>query len=128
MSRGNEAMNVEPVAWNLLNNKTTREQARLRDERDRVEGIPTWVIKNLKYYKDIGTRLLQIAQKRSIELGFDGNIELIAKEESKPFYLNVINMEEKYPIGSFERKYNNPNKLFLPNNAKEHLSKLQGGL
>lgn len=52
MSRGNEAVNVEPVAWNLLNNKTTREQARLRDERDRVEGIPTWVIKNLKYYNN----------------------------------------------------------------------------
>ena len=31
MSRGNEAMNVEPVAWNLLNNKTTREQARIKD-------------------------------------------------------------------------------------------------
>lgn len=84
--------------------------------------------KNLKYYKDIGTRLLQIAQKRSIELGFDGNIELISKEESKPFYLNVIKMEEKYPIGSFERIYNNPNKLFLPDKTKEHLSKLQGGL
>ena len=52
MSRGNECANVEPVAWNLLNNKTTREQARLRDERDRVEGIPTWVIKNLKYYNN----------------------------------------------------------------------------
>lgn len=52
MSRGNEAMNVEPVAWNLLNNKTTREQARLRDERDRIEGIPTWVIKNLKHYNN----------------------------------------------------------------------------
>ena len=45
-------MNVEPIAWNLLNNKTTREQARLRDERDRIEGIPTWVLKNLKYYNN----------------------------------------------------------------------------
>ena len=52
MSRGNESMNVEPIAWNLLNNKTTREQARIRDERDRIEGIPTWVIKNLKYYNN----------------------------------------------------------------------------
>lgn len=52
MSRGNEAMNVEPVAWNLLNNKTTREQARINDEKNRIEGIPTWVIKNLKYYNN----------------------------------------------------------------------------
>lgn len=52
MSRGNECANVEPVAWNLLNNKTTREQARINDEKNRVEGIPTWVIKNLKYYNN----------------------------------------------------------------------------
>lgn len=52
MSRGNEAMNVEPVAWNLLNNKTTREQARIKDEQNRIEGMPIWVIKNLKYYNN----------------------------------------------------------------------------
>lgn len=84
--------------------------------------------KNLKYYKDIGTRLLQIAQRRSYESLCDGNIELIAKDESKPFYFNVINMKEKYPEGSFERKFNNPNKLYLPAEEKERLSRLQGGL
>ena len=52
MSRGNECANVEPIAWNLLNNKTTREQARINDEKNRIEGIPTWVIKNLKYYNN----------------------------------------------------------------------------
>jgi hypothetical protein len=52
MSRGNECANVEPVAWNLLNNKTTREQARIKDEKNRIEGIPIWVIRNLKHYNN----------------------------------------------------------------------------
>lgn len=84
--------------------------------------------KNLKHYKGVGIRLLQIAQRRSDEAFCNGNIELIAKNESKPFYFDVIKMKEKYPEGSFERKFNNPNKLYLPPEEKERLSKLMGGI
>ena len=50
MSRGNEAMNVEPVAWNLMNNKTTRAQAEARAEREQIDGVPIWIIATLKRY------------------------------------------------------------------------------
>lgn len=84
--------------------------------------------KNLKHYKGIGTKLLQIALKRSFETGCEGNIELIAKDEAKPFYLDVIKMCEKYPEGSFERRYNNPNKLYLPKDKIHRLENLNGGI
>lgn len=84
--------------------------------------------KDLPYYKDIGTRFLQIAQRRSDEAQCMGNIKLIAKNESKPFYMNVIQMKEEFPMGSSLRKFNNPNMMYLPLEAKEPLSKLQGGL
>lgn len=84
--------------------------------------------KNLPYYKDIGTRFLQIAQRRSDEAQCMGNIKLIAKNESKPFYMNAIHMREEFPVGSPLRRFNNPNMMFLPPEAKEPLSKLQGGL
>ena len=84
--------------------------------------------KALEKYKDIGTRLLQIALKRSEESGCSGNIKLIAKEESKPFYLNTIRMKEEFPLGSPERKFNNPNTMYLPQEFQEHLRNLQGGL
>lgn len=84
--------------------------------------------KNLPYYKDIGTRLLQIAQRRSDEANCGGNIKLIAKDESKTFYKNMIHMQEEFPEGSPLRFFNNPNKMYLPPEAKEPLSKLKGGL
>lgn len=84
--------------------------------------------KELPKYGDVGTRLMQIALKRSIESGCSGNIKLIAKGESKPFYENVIKMVEEFPEGSPERRFNNPNTMFLPKEAQEHLKNLHGGL
>ncbi len=84
--------------------------------------------KDLTYYKDIGTRFLQIALKRSQESGCNGNIKLIAKNESMPFYKNVIHMQEAYPKNSPLRFFNNPNTLYLPEEFKNELSNIRGGL
>ncbi len=84
--------------------------------------------KDLPYYKDIGTRFLQIAQRRSDESGCNGNIKLIAKNESMPFYKNVIHMKEEFPPNSPFKFLHNPNSLYLPPEWKEALSKLKGGL
>ena len=74
-------------------------------------------------YKNIGTRLLQIAQRRSDESWCNGNIELISKEDSLPFYekLGFLKMNAN-------SKYSNPNRMCLPPEAKEPLSRLYGGL
>lgn len=50
MKLNNGAINVEPVAWNLMNNKTTRAQAEARAEREQIDGVPIWIIANLKRY------------------------------------------------------------------------------
>ncbi len=79
-------------------------------------------IEGLEEYKDIGTRLLQIAQRRSDETRCCGNIKLISKNESMPFYEKLgFKKEESGPWG-------NPNKYYLPPEAKEPLSRLSGGL
>ncbi len=85
---------------------------------------------NLVYYKDIGTRLLQIAQRRSDEANCMGNIKLISKNESKPFYKNVIHMREENTFSGNTpfRFMGNPNLMYLPPESKEPLSRLQGGL
>ena len=76
----------------------------------------------LEEYKDIGTRLLQIAQRRSDETMCGGNIKLISKNESIPFYKKLgFQQEDSGPWG-------NHNKLYLPPEAKEPLSRLNGGL
>ena len=77
----------------------------------------------LDEYKDIGTRLLQIAQRRSDECCCNGNIQLISKNESKLFYekLGFVEMPKLY-------NYAKQNKMYLPPDAKEPLSKLSGGL
>lgn len=87
----------------------------------------------IEYFKDIGTRLLQIAQRRSDETMCSGNIKLIAKGEAKPWYKNVIGMVEEFPPetqNNYGFKFNlrNPNIMILPPNSKEPLSRLQGGL
>ena len=51
----------------------------------------------LEYFKDIGTRLLQIAQRRSDEANCCGNIKLISKGESLNWYKNVIGMRQEFP-------------------------------
>ena len=93
-----------------------------------MPGTP-YTKKGLNYLKDIGTRLLQIAQRRSDEAGCLGNIKLISKNESKPWYLNVIGMAEEFPaLPGFKFRIGNPNALYLPPHNKEPLSRLQGGL
>ena len=78
---------------------------------------------NLEEYKQIGVRLLQVAQRRSDEAQLEGNIMLVAKCESLPFYKKL-----GFVIAPSISRFINPNKLTLPPEAKEPLSKLYGGL
>lgn len=80
-------------------------------------------IKDLEEYKQVGLRLMQIAQRRSDECGFNGNIELVSKDESMPFYEKIG--FKKVPFVSI---YVNPNKMYLPPDAKEPFSRMNGGL
>lgn len=83
----------------------------------------------LKYCKDVGTRLLQIAQRRSDEAQCQGNIKLISKGESLNWYKTVIGMRQEFPpIPGMRFNIHNPNQLYLPPENKEPLSRLQGGL
>ena len=85
--------------------------------------------KALEYFKDIGTRLLQIAQRRSDEANCQGNIKLISKNEAMDWYKNVIGMRQEFPpIPGQKFCIHNPNQLYLPPESKEPLSRLQGGL
>ena len=78
----------------------------------------------LEYFKDIGTRLLQIDEANCC-----GNIKLISKGESLNWYKNVIGMRQEFPpIPGMKFQIHNPNQLYLPPEAKEPLSRLQGGL
>ena len=91
--------------------------------------VTPYINKNLEYYKDIGTRLLQIAQRRSDESQCQGNIKLISKGESMDWYINVIGMRQEYPrIPGQKFQIHNPNQLYLPPENKERLSRIQGGL
>lgn len=76
----------------------------------------------LEEYKNIGTRLMQIAQRRSDEAMCNGNIELISKNESLNFYKKIGFKNSSTFWGE------NPNKMFIPPEAKEPLSKKYGGL
>lgn len=84
----------------------------------------------LEHIKDIGIRLLQIAQRRSDEAQCVGNIKLISKNESKNWYKNVIGMTEEFPPmpSNFRFNIHNPNAMILPPLSKEPLSRLNGGL
>lgn len=83
----------------------------------------------LEYCKDVGTRLLQIAQRRSDEAQCQGNIKLISKGESLNWYKIVIGMRQEFPpIPGMRFNIHNPNQLYLPPENKEPLSRLQGGL
>ena len=101
-------------------------------------GEPSWVWvdflrnysnPNTKYYREglpeykgIGTRLLQIAQRRSDETMCGGNLHLCSKTDSKPFY-ERLGFEEIPTLYEYHQ-----NKMYLPPHAKEPLSKLYGGL
>lgn len=84
--------------------------------------------KGLTYHKDIGTRLLQIAQRRSDEAQCCGNLKLISKNESKDWYINIIGMREENQIPIQGKFLQNRNLLYLPPDKKELLSRIQGGL
>lgn len=80
-------------------------------------------MKDLDEYKHVGIRLLQIAQRRSDEAACWGNIQLVSKNESMEFYKKLG--FQKIPTVS---RFENPNSLYLPAEAKEPLSKIHGGL
>lgn len=71
-----------------------------------------------KNYKSIGTRLMQIAQRRSDECGCNGNIKLYSKKDSKEFYEKL----------GFKVENGGYHQYYLPPEAKEPLSKMYGGL
>lgn len=79
----------------------------------------------LDEYRHVGTRLLQIAQRRSDESLCNGNIELIAKNEK-----SVLEFYKK--LGFIQpahiNRFSNPYHLHLSPYAKEPLSKYDGGL
>lgn len=87
---------------------------------------------NIVHHKDVGTRLLQIAQRRSDEALCNGELKLVAKEEVlKDWYVDVIGMKQEYqPVKNSRFCFfvHNPNQMYLPPEAKEPLSRLQGGL
>ncbi len=85
-------------------------------------GTPYYT-KGLEEHKQIGTRLLQIAQRRSDECMLNGNIELISKNESMEFYKKL-----GFKQTPFVSRFMNPNKMYLPPEAKEPLSRMNGGL
>lgn len=80
----------------------------------------------LEEYKDVGTRLLQIAQRRSDEACCNGNIRLHSKNESKEFYKKLGFAEE--PFSPYDIQRGNQHRMYLPPDAKEPLSRRDGGL
>lgn len=80
----------------------------------------------LEEYKDIGTRLLQIAQRRSDETRCNGDIRLHSKNNSKDFYKKLGFAEE--PISQYDMYRGVQNRMYLPADAKEPFSKRDGGL
>ena len=66
---------------------------------------------------------MQIAQRRSDESCCNGNIELISKEDSMPFYEKLGFKKTK-----IANPYSNPNRMHLPPDAKEPFSRMYGGL
>lgn len=81
---------------------------------------PFWN-KETDFYEGTGTRLLQIAQRRSDEAQCVGNIKLIPMPESRRYYTDKIGMikDPTNPYGSA---------FILPPDKKEPLSKMYGGL
>lgn len=79
----------------------------------------------LEEYKGIGTRLLQIAQRRSDEACCNGNIQLHSKNESKDFYKKLGFAEE--PLSSYNSN-KIQNRMYLPPEAKEPFSRRNEGL
>ncbi len=77
--------------------------------------------KGLDYYKGLGVKALQIAQRRSDEAQCIGNIKLNSMPEARKFYTEKIGMvpDPQHPYSGM---------LMLPPDKKEPLSKMNGGL
>ena len=76
MKLNNGAINVEPIAWNLMNNKTTRQEAQLKAEREKIDGIPVWIVATLKRYGNCYVNKIQydldkISSIVGFQIGFD---------------------------------------------------------
>ena len=74
-------------------------------------------------YKEIGTRLMQIALKRSEEAGCEGNIELFTTETGENFY-KKIGMETFFPVLNSRQQH----RMYLTQDGKQRLKTLYGGL
>ena len=81
--------------------------------------------KGLEEYKQVGTKLIQIAQKRSYESSCNGNIELIAKNEDF-----VLNFYKKlgFTQSAHITRFDNPYRLYLKDEAKDFLANLYNGI
>ena len=81
--------------------------------------------KELEEHKHIGTMLMQLALQRSYEEGFDGNIQLVAKNRNEvvDFYKS-LGFKQPANITIYE----NPNRLSLSEDGKTILKNKYGGL
>lgn len=77
--------------------------------------------KKLDYYKGLGTRCLQIAQRRSDEAQCVGNLRLCAMPQARDFYIKKIGM-----VTDPHNPYSGM--LIIPPDKKEPLSKMYNGL
>ena len=122
---------IQPSPWSDLDPIENESHVFVDELRNYSNPNTPYYKQGLEYMKDIGTRLLQIAQRRSDEAMCEGNIRLISKGESKDWYKNIIGMTEIYPpIPNSKQRFclHNPNLLKIPPHNKEPLSRLQGGL
>lgn len=123
---------IFPNSWERFDHNNDPSHVFVDELRNYSNPTTPYYKQGLEYMKDIGTRLLQIAQRRSDESMCLGNIKLITKGESKDWYKNVIGMVEEFPANGnnfgFKFRIGNPNSMILPPHNKEPLSRLQGGL
>lgn len=84
-----------------------------------------YYVEGLEEYKQVGTRLIQIAQRRSDECLCNGNIQLVAKnqKETLAFY-EKLGFKQPDFVSPFVNQY----KMYLPPSSKEPLSRITGGL
>ena len=74
-------------------------------------------------YKEIGTRLMQIALKRSEEAGCDGNIELFTTKIGEDFYIKT-GFKKFFPNNSRYQQH----RMYLTQEGKQQLKTKYGGL
>ena len=74
-------------------------------------------------YKGIGTRLMQIAYKRSLESGCEGNIELFSTNNAIDFYKKLGMKDYLSNYSKYQQ-----HRMYLPEEGKSFLSDKYGGL